>query len=56
MWTMPSDNDLGNIIYNATSALYEAGSPSYALAIRNARILQGIAIRVAVRELAPRRD
>ena len=45
MWTMSSDNDLGIIIYNATSALHEAGSPSYALAIRNARTLQGIAIR-----------
>ena len=50
MWTMPSDNDLGNIIYNATSALHEAGSPSYALAIRNARILQGIAICNRVRQ------
>jgi hypothetical protein len=45
MWHMPTDEEMGNILYNATSALREAGSPRYGEAIRYARILQAIVIR-----------
>ena len=48
-WTMPTDRQLGNIIYNATNGLRQAGSP-FAAAVRNSRIAQGITIINRVRQ------
>lgn len=48
-WTMPTDIQMGNIIYNATSGFSHVGSP-YAAAIRNSRIGQGIVIINRVRQ------
>ena len=42
-WREPNVTELGNIIFNATSGMREAGSP-YAAAIRNSRIGQGLSI------------